>query len=521
MAPLRVVFLWHYHQPDYRREGRALLPWVRLRGVKDYATVFELLRELTEMRCVLNLVPSLLVQLADYVSGGITDVAESFSEGMGEAERAYWQMLDLPAPLLERFPMLRQLWTRMQSGKLEAGEWLDVQMWSQLVWTFPHRHRMRVLEEWFQRGRGFHAEELRVLQGIHRVLLREVLETLRELAVREGIEVSCSPYYHPVLPLLCDTDSAAESDPGLRLPQPAFRFPQDAWLQCLRARQICAELLGIVSEGMWPPEGAVSMAALTQMAAAGLRWTATDEIQLFRSMPTAPTLQKYVPHRVATPAGEIVLFFRDRFLSDSISFRYGGWEPERAVEEICQYALNVREELVRSYGESILHSAALVVALDGENCWDAYPDNGVAFLRALSECLRSEPRLALATCREVLASGRREALPQLPSLRPGSWMEGSLRTWIGSPAHAEAWQALLQARQQLERARAVLPPPYWREALEHLLVAEGSDWFWWRSPEHPTPAAPLFEQLFWWHIERALQIVGGLARGLPQMGRNA
>lgn len=519
MLPLRVVFLWHYHQPDYRWEGRALLPWVRLRGVKDYATVFGVLRELGEVRCVLNLVPSLLAQLTEYATAGLTDPAETIGNG-DETARRYWQMLEPPAPLRERFPVLQQLWTRLQEGSLTAGEWLDLQMWTQLVWTFPHRRRLSLLEQWFQQDRGFRAEELQMLQSLHRMFLRDALRALQELVKREGIELSCSPYYHPILPLLCDTDSAAESNPGITVPRLAFRFPQDAWLQCVRARQYCAELLGVIPEGMWAPEGAVSMAALTQMAAAGLRWTATDEVQLFRSLPTAPLLQKYLPHRVSTPAGDIVVFFRDRFLSDAIGFRYGGWEAERAVQESCQYMLSVREELVRYYGEAILQTAVLVVALDGENCWDSYPDNGVEFLHALSECFRSEPRLAMATCRDVLA-GDRGAFPRLSSIRPGSWVEGSLHIWIGTPAHTAAWEALARARSLVEEARAWLPWPSWHEAFEHLLVAEGSDWFWWQSPEHPTPAAPLFEQLFQWHVERALHIARAPGEAALRMGQSA
>lgn len=512
MLPLRVVFLWHYHQPDYRWEGQALLPWVRLRAVKDYALLFRLFGELRHLRSVLNVVPSLLVQLTEYATAGLTDLAEQISEhalsAPGEAERQYWSMLEPPRPLRERFPVMAHLWERFCSGPVDASTWRDVLLWTQLVWAFPHRKRFSLLGQWFHREGGFHSEELKLLLQLHRLLLREALQALSKVVHRDGIELSCSPWYHPVLPLVCDTGSAAESDPGLALPEPAFRYPHDAWLQCVRARQYCAELLGVIPEGMWAPEGAVSAEALSQMAAAGVRWTATDEAQLFRSMPSAPELQKYLPHRFFTPNGEIVLFFRDRQLSDALGFQYGGWEPERAVQDFCQRLLAIRQELIRHYGESILRHAAVLIALDGENCWDSYSDNGVGFLRSLDEYLQTEERLVTTTCREVIA-GAVGTLPGLSVLRPGSWVGGSLRTWIGTAAHNAAWEELSRVRQQLERLRSLLPPMRWREALEHLLAAEGSDWFWWWSPEHGTPAAPVFERLFQLHLQRSRELMEG------------
>ncbi|MCS7169546.1 MAG: glycoside hydrolase family 57 protein [Candidatus Kapabacteria bacterium] len=510
MLPLRVIFLWHYHQPDYRWEGQALLPWVRLRAVKDYAVLFKLLGELPRLRCVFNIVPSLLVQLSAYAEGVLTDVAEHLSSRSSrippEGTDRYWRMLQPPSPLQQRFPELSALWQRLQSGSLSPQEWIDTLMWTQLVWTFPYRQRFPVVDEWFQRGSGYRCEELQLLLQLQRLLTREAFQALREGLHQEHIELSCSPFYHPILPLLCDTESARESDPGISLPRSSFRFPADAWVQCARARQCCWELVGVVPDGLWPPEGAVSMEALHQMVLAGVRWAATDETLLFASLPTAPRVQKYLPHRIRTSAGELALFFRDRELSDAISFQYGAWESDRAVEDICQRLREIRAELVRSYGESVLRTAAVMIALDGENCWDSYPDNGLDFLRSLADRLHAEEWVTTVTCREVLA-GSRHTFQRLSVLRTGSWVSASLRIWIGTPGHNAAWEALCQARELVEKSRYRLSSAQWRQALEHLLVAEGSDWFWWRSPEHPTPAAPLFERLFQLHVERARQCV--------------
>lgn len=508
MVPLRLVFLWHYHQPDYRWEGTALLPWVRLRAAKDYARLFELFGMLPEFRCVLNLVPSLLLQLVGYATGQLTDTAEEFCRRAAaepsEEERRYWQMIAPPEPLRQRSAAARDLWQRLAAGTVLPEQWQDVRMWTQLLWMSPHRERFPILQSWFERGSGYSVEEIRLLLMLQRLLAEEALQKLRQLLSTERVELSCSPFYHPILPLLCNTDSMRESDPLLPRPEPPFRFPADAWLQCLRARQFCWELLGVVPEGMWPSEGAVSMEAVQQMAAAGVRWAATDEALLFASLPQAPWWQKYFPHRIRTAAGELVILFRDRELSDALSFHYGGWAPERAVEDFCGRLQGIREGLLRSVGEDGLRDAVVLLALDGENCWDTYPDEGTPFLRLLAERLQTEEWVTTTTCR-ALCGGR---FPELPWIRAGSWVGGSLRIWIGTAENNAAWRALAELRMRLERARSALPPERWRDALEQLLCAEGSDWFWWRSPERPTAAAPLFERLFQLRLEAARSVLG-------------
>ncbi|MCS7177025.1 MAG: glycoside hydrolase family 57 protein [Candidatus Kapabacteria bacterium] len=516
MLPLRVVFLWHYHQPDYRWQGRALLPWVRLRAVKDYLPLFRFFAELADFRCVFNVVPSLLQQLVDYAAGHPLDTMEELSlwasaGGPEQQRQPYWKMVEPPRPLLRRFPELEAIWQRWQAGELlEEQEWRDLQMWLQLVWMAPHRSAMPVVDEWFRRARGFRGDDLCMLVRLQRALAGEALSALRWAIGNGGIELSCSPFYHPVLPLVCDTDAARESDPELPLPHPPFRFPADTWMHCVRARQLCWMLLGRVPEGMWPPEGALSTEALHWMAASGVRWTATDEVQLFRSLPSAPTLQKYLPHRILTPAGPLVVFFRDRELSDVISFRYWEWGPERAVEDLFRHLWDIRSELLRTYGEGIMRVASVMIAVDGENCWDSYPDDGVSFLRALVERFRTEPWVTTATCQDVLKEAEEGELPKLPRFHTGSWVEGSLRIWIGTEQHNEAWELLRTAREELEATRHRLPPEVWKRAYEHLLVAEGSDWFWWLSPEHPTPAAPVFRELFRRHVAAALDYTRGL-----------
>jgi alpha-amylase/alpha-mannosidase (GH57 family) len=504
MRPLRLAFLWHYHQPEYRFEGVALLPWARLRAVKDYATIFALLERYPRLELTLNVVPSLLAQLRALVEDGVPDRAELLclkpAEELTEAELEYLRALVPPEPLLERCPAYRELLS--QPGEWDAARRRALQMWVNLAWMLPHRARFPIVGEWLER-REFHADDIRLLLLLQRMVAREALERLRRLARQPTLELSCSPLYHPILPLLCDTESAAESDPELPRPQPAFRFPADAWLQCTRARERCWEELGVLPSGMWPSEGALSMAALESLAAAGVRWVATDEALLAGAQPPVEGLQRYLPHRIRTRAGELVLLFRDRELSDAIGFVYGTWEAERAVEDFCQRLEQIRQELLRTLGEQALERALVLVALDGENCWDGYPDNGRAFLTALYDRLMSEERFRMVCCREALSTPE---MPVLERIGVGSWMQGSLRIWIGSPESNAAWQALAQARARLESARGSIPMRQWVRALEHLLVAEGSDWFWWIGGYFCSPAQPYFRELFRRHVERAEEL---------------
>ena len=75
MGKLHFTFLWHHHQPYYLDPvtGHFALPWVRLHGIKDYWGMAKLLESIPELSATINLVPSLLVQLAAYTDDGHED----------------------------------------------------------------------------------------------------------------------------------------------------------------------------------------------------------------------------------------------------------------------------------------------------------------------------------------------------------------------------------------------------------------------------------------------------------------
>jgi len=249
---------------------------------------------------------------------------------------------------------------------------------------------------------------------------------------------------------------------------------------------------GFVPVGCWPPEGAVSVDAIHLYAAAGIRWLVTDEEILERSLGEAlhanhachPAL--YRPWRLAGPSPS--LFFRDRELSDMIGFTYPGWDDEgvAAIDFVNRLRLRAQE---------LDDDATIVIALDGENAWSHYPEAGGRFLQTLMDLIGDTPGIEPATLAQVTAARDPESLPRL---HPGSWINAVFATWIGHPEKTAAWELLARVRAALDDRE--LPPS--------MLLAEGSDWFWWLGDDNPTELAPLYDLIFRRHLADACEQAG-------------
>ncbi|MBU3741660.1 MAG: hypothetical protein FGM24_05170 [Candidatus Kapabacteria bacterium] len=309
--------------------------------------------------------------------------------------------------------------------------------------------------------------------------------------------MSVTPFHHPILPLLCNTDVALQCTPQATLPEPPFEAAGDAAVQVARAIDDAETRFGVRPVGMWPAEGAISMAALDIMVRAGIRWTASDDAVLRRSLGdlASPTSALF-PRRVITPSGSIAVLFRDHDLSDAIGFTYASWEPQRAVDDFVRRLEERRLRIVDTHGEAALEHAVVPIMLDGENCWEFYADNGRAFLTTLMATLADTTRFAAVSCSQATAPEHVKAMPDLTHLTAGSWIDGTFDVWIGSPEKNLAWSLLREARAHLAHALAAGQTSATREAYEHLLVAEGSDWFWWYDDRHVAPHKPLFDVLF-------------------------
>ena len=531
--PLYVSFLWHMHQPYYRDPlaGEYFLPWVYLHAVKDYYDMAAIVDETPGARVVFNLVPSLLEQLVDYAAGTAVDPylvhGRLHPDEMGDEDRLF---------LLEHFfaanrqhliePHRRYLELLYLAGDGHEGrrrerlrsfrtqELLDLQVWFFLAWTGPlaRRHQPE-LEELVSKGKNFTTADKETLFAAHRRILQGIIPLYRKLHAEGKAELTASPYYHPILPLLCDTRSALGAMPRVALPQHRLQHPEDARAQVVRGLDFFEELLGCRPAGMWPSEGSVSEEVLELLMECGLRWAASDEGVLVRSLPggLGPGREAlYQPHLFRRGGRELGVFFRDHALSDLIGFTYSTWEPERAVADFVGRLQTI---------QSTTPGARVVpVILDGENAWEYYPDNGASFLRLLYERIAATPGLALAPCGEVL---QQVPARELPLIHPGSWINADYGIWIGHPEENLAWDYLWRARAAAVAGSGAVAAllrdggrgagaeeATAREISASLYSAEGSDWFWWYGDDHFSPHSDRFDLLFRRHLMNVYRLLG-------------
>lgn len=532
--PLYITFMWHMHQPYYKDPvtGEYALPWTYLHAVKDYYDMAAIVDETAGARAVFNLVPSLLEQIEDYAAGRALDPflvrGQMAPADMGDEDRLF---------LLENFfsanrqrmidPYQRYLQLLYLAGDGDASravdrlrhfkdqDLLDLQVWFFLAWTGEAARRNHpAIQALIRKGKGYTPEDKALLFDTHREILTKILPLYKKLHEDGKAELAVSPYYHPILPLLCDMKSAQTAMPRASLPAERFKHPEDARRQVEQAVLYFTRTFGFPPAGMWPSEGSVSDEALGIIADSGLRWAASDEEILARSLPggLGPGREAlYNSHSFRSGTKDLRLFFRDHALSDLIGFTYSQWEPGRAVNDLISRLNEIRLHAPRS--------RVVPVILDGENAWEYYPDNGFDFLRGLYTKLAETPGLALATFSELLT--KTPAQQSIGHIHPGSWINANFGVWVGHPEENIGWDLIARARsaavQGSPQAAALLtcqgeiPPDLENSAraiCTSLSIAEGSDWFWWYGDDHFSPHSDRFDTLFRKQLMNVYRLLG-------------
>jgi alpha-amylase/alpha-mannosidase (GH57 family) len=549
MADVAVAFLWHQHQPYYPDDvaGVNAMPWVRLHGVKDYYGMAVHLLEFPEMRCTINLVPSLLVQLQAYTERGATDQCLEMSrkpaDGLTEEDCLFLLDQFFMANhdyMIRPYPRYGELLLRRGPGRNTAREALrrfherdfrDLQVWFNLTWIHPlafeHDADLRGLRD---KGRGFTENEKNWLLGKQLDILRQVIPLHRKLAESGQAELTTTPFYHPILPLLLDKKLAREALPDLKLPRYTGGYPDDAVVQVRRAVEQHAQAFGKPPVGMWPAEGSVCQEMVPLLHQHGIRWFATDEeilsqsTQGFISRDNRGNVRNpermYRPYKVAEAGAELGVVFRDHALSDMIGFHYQRSDAKAAAEDFVTRLRGIGQVVTAN------EPALVCVILDGENCWEHYPDGGVIFLRSLYEqCVQAKDIHSYSVGAYLEAFPPRDTLPKL---FPGSWINHNFAIWIGHEEDNAAWDALHKAREHLrQRAGAEHSDPNRiRQAWEEIYIAEGSDWCWWFGEDHSCAQEEMFDYLFRKHLQNIYLILGDapppeLSRPISRRGQRA
>jgi alpha-amylase/alpha-mannosidase (GH57 family) len=527
-ARLPVVLLWHMHQPQYRDalDGQYALPWTYLHAIKDYTDMAAHLEGNPGARAVVNFTPLLIEQIeelaqriATHLESGAPlpdpmlallgpdpvprepQVRLELLRACLKAQRK--QMIERFGPYLELATIAEMLGTPERIAYASNQFIHDLAVWYHLAWLGETVRRSDPLvAQLTERGRAFSPEQRRALLALIGSLVSQIVPRYRALAERGQCELSVTPYAHPIIPLLLDFRCARDAVPAMPLPQ-HVSYPGGAsravW-HIDEAIRVFTRAFGHRPEGCWPAEGAISARTLELLANAGFRWSASGAAVLRASLALTDAdaaqdpLAYNRPYRL--PGTGLDCFFRDDSLSDLIGFTYATWHGDDAAANL----VNELGQLARDYGAQGNH--AVLIALDGENAWEHYPFNGYYFLRALYQQLASHPRLELTTLSECLQRGLKPA--PLARVCAGSWVHGTLATWIGDPAKNRAWDLLCAAKEAYDRALPRIDDPEQRAAAgRQLALCEGSDWFWWFGDYNPADAVSQFDQLY----RRQLQVL--------------
>lgn len=527
---LYVALIWHQHQPVYFKDPETnvyVRPWVRVHATKDYLDMATMLQDYPDIKATFNITPSLIRQLDD-LSAGAKDLyqvmAEIPADQLSDSDKLFIveRFFDANPKIIARFPRYQELADQRAEMSNEAvvtawtaDDFRDLQVLFNLAWTDPDWLTEEPLAGLVAKERAYSEEDKSVLFAEHLRIVQEVIPFHAEMQQSGQIEVTMTPFAHPILPLLIDSNIAAVAMPDEDLP-PQFVYGQDAVAQVELGVQFYQDHFGVPPRGMWPAEGSVSPNIIQMVANNDIQWIATDEEILARSLEgfdgftrnSADTIEQadvmYQPY-LATGGrgGQVAIFFRDHLISDKVGFEYSGMDGQEAANDFIQRLENIRQQLI---DEGAVGNHVVTVLLDGENAWEHYENDGKAFLNAMYQGLSDSETLVTVTPSEYLEM---TGTPQeLDALWPGSWINPTFNTWIGEEEENLAWSYLLQMRQDVQEESANLDEETLAQVMELVYIAEGSDWFWWYGADQNSGSDEAFDQQFRLYLEQIYTLLG-------------
>jgi alpha-amylase/alpha-mannosidase (GH57 family) len=526
---MNVVILWHMHQPYYVNPltKKAMMPWVRLHAAKGYLDMIDLVTTQPDLRVNFNFTPVLVKQILELVNNEVQDDWENLSRkpaaNLDEQERRQllenffkinWDTLVRPVPRYAE--LLAKRGAGYTLSKLDAivrtfteADLRDLQTLYNLQWCgFSAVRRFPILAELKAKGRDFTEKEKNIVLDTHRQILGLVLGEYRAAAERGQIELTTTPYFHPIMPLVYDTHIAKRCQPHSPLPS-SFSAPEDVRAQLRLAQEQHEKVFGHRARGLWPSEGSIAPEIVPLMAEAGIEYFCSDEGNLFRSLKHDPAWShRHVEHlelfqgwRVHANGASIQALFRERPLSDFIGFDAARNETSKAVEHLIEHLKNIAK--VAPDGRGVVP-----LILDGENAWEAFPDSGEAFLSSFYRALVDAPELNPRRIGDYFDEHPAQA--EVSHLHSGSWIRSDFDIWIGDPEENKGWEWLKETRAFLinHLAASHVTAEDAEKAWWEIYAAEGSDWFWWYGPDFTIDTDFLFDELFRLHLQNVYRILG-------------
>lgn len=532
---LSVCFIWHMHQPLYkdRLSGMYLMPWVRLHAIKDYLDMALILKGFPRVRQTFNLVPSLLEQLHDYAWNDAVDMqlllTRKPQEQYTDADKLYILTESFHAnlerqikPHVYYFELHQKRQRLLKRGltmptmieEFSSQEYADMAAWMNLAWFDPlWLEQLPELETMVQQGREFTLDQRCRIIDEQRRIIQQTIPVYKELQDSGQIEVITSPYYHPILPLLIDSNVARVASAYTSLPKQLFLHREDALHQLQAGLSRYKNELGREARGMWPSEMSVSPSALELIAQCGIKWVVLDEALLTKTLEQGVYRDEHgnlngaelicQPYKLFVGDHSITLLFREVVLSNEISFSYAGRPADDAATALYMRLKHIQQRLFNWEREG-----CVVIALDGENCWETYERDGHPFLTELYRRLSEDNTLNVCTVSDFLE--RQPPTHELYNLQPGSWISADFHIWIGDPQKNKAWDLLSDTRRfLLEHLKSNQCDSEIKEkAWEEVYTAEGSDWFWWFGEPNNSEHDATFDQQFRLRLQNVYKLLG-------------
>ncbi len=529
-SKLKLVMCWHMHQPEYRdlQTGEFKLPWTYLHVIKDYVDMIAHLESVPEAKAVVNFAPVLLEQIEDYNN----QVANYLEHGRLLKDPLLAALISQysPAHLEERWRLIKDCLRANRERQInrypafkklvEMVEWVeqnydtlryindqflnDILVWYHLAWIGETvkltDSRVKYLIE---KASDYSLADRFQLLHVIGDLLKNVLPRYKLLAESGQIELSVTPYAHPIIPLLLDLNTAHEAMPNAPLPN-VKNYPggeeRVIW-HLKKGVQTFKRFFGFKPKGCWPSEGSISEQSLKILSDFGFSWTASGGSVLSNSLKLLDNTQPTgIHHPFKLKDTNISCFFRDDGLSDLIGFEYSKWHAEDAVGDFIHHL-----ETITSHDPS---DKVVSIIMDGENAWEYFPDNGYHFLSYLYKYLANHPSIALCTFSECLKN--KTPIKPLSSLVAGSWVYGTFSTWIGSEDKNRGWDMLGDVKAAFDKALLAnrLTKKQIQQAEFQLSICEGSDWFWWFGDYNPGQAVSSFEKQFRLNLTNLYLLLG-------------
>lgn len=526
---LNVIFLWHMHQPYYvdPLTRTAMMPWVRLHAVKGYLDMIDVVTKHPSLRVNFNFTPVLVQQLEEFSEGRVIDKwgelarrpahlleAHEKNELLENFFKINWTTLIEPSPRYKELLELRgREWnvkTVQESIKhFTTQDFLDLQVWFNLAWCgFSAFKRYPELGELKRKGSGFTEEEKNRLMDIHLEIISLVLGLYRQAQDDRRVEITTTPFFHPIMPLVYDSRFAERCMPGREFP-PVLTAAEDVRAHLRMAQELHTKVFGQPARGLWPSEGSVAPELMPLFKEAGIDYFCTDEEVLFRSLKQDPGhssrqvdhVELFQPWVSDFGGARVGAFFRERPLSDFIGFNAARNTARDAAEFLVHHLEHIAVIAKQPF-------PTVCIALDGENAWEAFHDGGEEFLNLMYQRVGESSSLVTRRLGDLFDEVK--GAPVIHLLHTGSWIGGDFDIWIGDQEENRAWEWLGKTRAFLvdQNSSGQFEPNQLAAAWKEIYAAEGSDWFWWYGPDFQTECDFLFDALFRKHLQNVYHLLG-------------